>query len=190
MNRLELFGFITSLICVYFNTKQNVWGWPVAMVSVAVYGYIFYQSKLYADMGLQVFFFVLCTYGLYEWLSKSADNQPIRPSWSSWLVNIAAFASTIVLTAILYFILTKYTDSDLAFFDSLTTAISIVAQFLLARKKIENWLYWIVADVIYVGVYFYKGLMLTSILYFLFIALAGYGLVEWKRMLNRIKTAT
>jgi len=188
MNYLEIFGFGTGLVCVYFNTKQNVWGWPVAMVSVLVYAYIFYQSKLYADMGLQVFFFVLCGYGLYEWLAKDSSNQSLKATWSSLFLNSLAAASTLSLTGLIYFILTRYTDSDLPFLDALTTAMSIVAQFLLARKKIENWLYWIMADVIYVGIYFYKGLLLTSALYFIYIFLAMYGLWEWLKWHNQQKS--
>ncbi len=189
MNWLELFGFITGLVCVYFNTKQNVWGWPVAMISVVIYGIVFFQSKLYADMGLQIFFFVLCAYGLYEWLTKDADNQPLKVSWNSITINVLALVSTGILTSVLYFILTTYTDSDLPFWDSLTTAMSIVAQFLLARKKIENWIYWVVADIAYVGIYFYKGLMLTAVLYFVYVFLASYGFWEWKKSLQKTTKA-
>jgi nicotinamide mononucleotide transporter len=185
-NWLEIFGFVTGVICVYFNAKEIVWAWPIAMVSVAIYAIIFYQSKLYADFGLQLFFFVLCAYGLYQWLSKSPTNQVLSVSYSNLKSNIIAFFSCVALTGILYYILMMYTDSDLPFWDALTTSMSIVAQFQLAKKKVENWIYWIVADVIYIGIYLYKGLNLTALLYFIYVFLAYYGYIQWKKTL--IKT--
>jgi nicotinamide mononucleotide transporter len=184
MDYYEIIGFVTGLACVYLNAKQNIWGWPIAMISVVMYAVVFFNAKLYGDAALQVFFFILICYGLYEWLKKDDKNESIKPQKSTELGIIYSLASTALLTGILAGFLGYYTDSDVPGWDALTTSMSIVAQILLARKKIANWIYWIVVDVIYVGIYIYKDLYLTAILYFIFIPLAAYGYYEWKKEMN------
>lgn len=184
MDWIEIVGFITGLACVYLNTKENVWGWPIAMLSVVFYGIVFFNAKLYADAGLQAFFFVLCTYGLVQWLRKVDAHKALYISESNIFINVLGVVSTLLLTIVLYYLLTSYTDSDLPMLDAFTTAMSIVAQFLLARKKIENWIYWTIANCVYVGLYIYKGLFLTAVLYFIYIFLAVYGYYEWKRLMK------
>lgn len=160
------------------------------MASAVLYAFVFYKSKLYADMGLQLFFFAICAYGLYEWIAKKSDNQPLNISSLSGLVNVGGIFSCLVLSVFFSLVLREYTDSDMPFWDGTTAAISIVAQFFLARKKTENWIYWIVADILYVGLYLYKGLIMTAFLYFIFIFLAYYGYLQWKKsMVKRLSDA-
>lgn len=186
MNWLEVFGFVSGLICVYLNTKENIWSWPIAMISVAIYGIVFFNSKLYADMGLQVFFFIISGFGWYNWLNIKAEKSALRISYSNRFHLILYVFLTLSLFGILYFVLTTYTDADLAMWDAISTALSIVAQLLLTRKKIENWIFWFIANIFYIGIYLYKSLHLTAFLYLLLLVLSVYGYFEWRKSLMKI----
>ncbi len=178
---LEISGVVTGLICVYLAAKNNILNWPFAIVSVIIYIFIFFESKLYADMGLQVYFLVMNIYGWYFWgkHAKTASKTPvsrIKPSE----VMISVFA-IIAFTAIIGFLLRKNTDAAFPFIDSFCTACSIVAQVFLARKVLENWLIWIFVDIIYVGVYLSKNLDITAAMYAIYIIIALMGYVQWRR---------
>lgn len=186
MNWVEVLGFVTGIACVYLNAKENIWGWPIAMISVIAYAMVFYQAKLYADMWLQFFFLAQAFYGLYSWLMPADNNNiALAISTMSFALNTLCVGLVGILAFVIYYILAEHTDSDVPMLDSITTAISIVAQFLLARKKIENWLYWLVANVIYIALYFSKELYLTAFLYLILNILALMGYMEWR---NKLRT--
>ena len=138
LNYYEIVGFITGLVCVYLNAKQNIWGWPVAMVSVIMYAILFYQEKLYGDMSLQVFFLILIIWGLYQWLKKSKSSESIQPTFSTQFQLIYSIAATAFLTGIIVGILSGIHDSSLPLLDALTTSISIIAQILLGKKSNQS----------------------------------------------------
>lgn len=183
MSYLEIFGFATGLVCVYFNAKENILGWPTAMLAVAVYGFIFFENKLYADMGLQIFFFIQSFYGLCLWFQRKGDKkiniQTIH--FTDWLLVTGA---VIIFYFIIYFVLTAFTDASMPVLDSITTSLSIVASYLLAKKKVENWILWLVADFIYVFMYYEKALFLTAALYLIYLFLASYGYYNWRRLMK------
>ena len=178
---LELISFVLAVLTVYLNIRQNHWGWLFAIVSSALYGGVFFSSKLYGDMGLQVVFVVVSLWGWYQWLhgGTAGSSLPVTRldghgwSWSllGWLAGFCVLA---------YF-LKRYTDTDVPRADAFLTAGSLLGQVLLSRKKLENWPVWIVVDILYVGLYLYKDLKLTAILYavFVFMALAGWR--AWSR---------
>jgi nicotinamide mononucleotide transporter len=179
-NLLETAGVITGILCVYLAAKNKIWNWPFAIISVVIYIFIFYDARLYADMGLQVYFLFMNFYGWYYWSSKDISKKTPVSSITSREIILSVIA-VILFTAGLGFFLYKGTDASFPFVDSFCTACSLVAQIFLARKVMENWLIWIFVDIIYVGVYLAKDLHLTAGMYALYIYLAAVGFIEWRK---------
>ncbi len=178
---LELISFVLSVITVWLNIRQSHWGWLFAIVSSATYGVVFFGSKLYGDMGLQVVFIIVSVWGWYQWLHGGSERSVLQASGMSkhsWGMALVAWALGFVLLA---FFLGHYTDTDVPRMDGFLTAGSLLAQVLMSRKKLENWLIWIAVDILYVGLYLYKHLMLTAGLYALFIIMATIGYFAWKK---------
>ncbi|MBK0380236.1 nicotinamide riboside transporter PnuC [Mucilaginibacter segetis] len=177
---LELCGVITGLLCVYLAAVNNIWNWPIAIISVTLYIFIFFEAHLYADMGLQVYFFIVNIYGWYYWSKKPKDEKktPVAIiTKKEVLVSVIAIAFfTFILGTLL-----KYTPASYPYIDSFCTACSLVAQVFLARKVLENWLIWIFVDVIYVGVYIFKDLHLTAVMYAIYVGIALMGYIDWKK---------
>jgi nicotinamide mononucleotide transporter len=179
-NSLEIIGVITGLLCVYLAAKNNIWNWPIAVISVGIYIFIFFDAHLYADMGLQWYFMATNFYGWYYWSRKPATEKksPVL------IITKKEVTFSVIAVAIFTFILgsvLKYTPASYPYVDSFCTACSLVAQYFLARKVLENWLIWIFVDIIYVGVYIYKHLDLTAIMYFVYIGIALLGYIDWKK---------
>lgn len=180
---LEWFGVFTGILCVWLAAKNNIYNWPIAIISVVIYMFIFFESKLYADMGLQVYFFIMNIYGWYYW-SKSTNN----PKASRPIANVGqkeillSIIGIIVFTFLLGQLLYKNTDAALPYLDSFCTACSLVAQIFLARKIIQNWLIWIFIDIVYVGMYISKDLYATAIMYALYVYIALVGYLDWRKL--------
>jgi len=177
---LEVTGVITGLLCVYLAAINNIWNWPVAIVSVGIYIFIFFDARLFADMGLQVYFMATNFYGWYYWSRKSATGAKSPVLLIKRKEIILSVATIIVFTVILGSVL-KYTPASYPYIDSFCTACSLVAQIFLARKVLENWLIWIFVDIIYVGVYIFKGLHLTAIMYAIYVGIALLGYIDWRK---------
>lgn len=178
---LEVAGVISGLLCVYLAAKNIIWNWPLAIISVAIYIFIFYDSHLFADMGLQVYFLAINIYGWYFWSKKSssATKAPVA-SIKQREVILSALA-VVIFTFLLGSILYNHTIASYPYLDSFCTACSIVAQFFMARKVLQNWLLWIFVDIIYVGIYIFKDLHLTAAMYAIYIVIALIGYVDWKK---------
>ncbi|RFP19593.1 nicotinamide riboside transporter PnuC [Duganella sp. BJB475] len=176
---LELVSFILSVVTVWLNIRQSHWGWLFAIISSATYGLVFFGSRLYGDMGLQLVFIAVSFFGWYQWLhgDDSHDRLPVstldtRGRWwaaGGWLAGFALLA----------WFLKSYTDTDVPNSDGFLTAGSLVGQLLLSRKKVENWHVWIIVDVLYVALYLHKHLVLTAVLYAVFVGMAVIGLRAW-----------
>ncbi|MDB5011514.1 MAG: nicotinamide mononucleotide transporter [Mucilaginibacter sp.] len=177
---LEVIGVITGLLCVYLAAKNIIWNWPIAIINVSIYIFIFFNSRLYADMGLQVYFLATNIYGWYFWSKKPATEDKAPVILIKKTEILFAVLAIIVFTFLLGSVL-KYTPASYPYIDSFCTACSLVAQFFLARKVLENWLIWIFVDIIYVGVYLFKGLHLTAAMYAIFVGIAWLGYIDWKR---------
>jgi len=180
---LEHVAVAFGLANIYLTVRQNIWCWPVGVVMVSLYMYIFFNAKLYSDAGLQVFFLVMQFYGWYQWTRGPVEHARslsavTRLSANGWLWTGAGVAGG---TALLGTIMNRFTDAALPYPDALTTNLSVFAQFLLTRKILENWTLWIVADVIYVGIYSSKSLYWTAGLYVVFLVLCIKGYLDWKR---------
>ncbi|MCB8994841.1 MAG: nicotinamide mononucleotide transporter [Bacteroidales bacterium] len=179
---IEILGVVTGLIYLYFSIKQNIWLWPWGIVTSLLYIVVFFQTKFYADMSLQIYYFGISIYGWYFWLRGGDKDKPglpvirIRPVGWIFIVLIV-----LALTLISGFILRDFTDSPLPFWDAFTTAGSVVATWMLARKYLEHWLIWIVVDLVSIGTYISKGLFPTILLFTVYTAMAVYGYFEWKK---------
>jgi nicotinamide mononucleotide transporter len=177
---LEIIGVITGLACVALAALNNIWNWPVAIVSVGIYIFIFFDSHLYADMGLQVYFMAMNFYGWYYWSKKPDTEEKIPVMRITGRETVYSIIAVIVFTVFLGSVL-KYTPASYPYIDSFCAACSLVAQVFLARKVLENWLIWIFVDIIYVGVYIFKHLDLTAIMYGVYVGLALWGYFDWRK---------
>lgn len=184
---LETSGVITGIICVYLAAKNNIWSWPVAIISVVIYIFIFLEAKLYADTGLQVYFLIMNLYGWYFWSRKPANQKKVPVSSITKKEITLSIIAIIIFTLGLGSLLQRGTDASFPFIDSFCTACSLVAQIFLARKVMENWLIWIFVDIIYVGVYLAKDLHLTAGMYALYIYIAAVGYIDWRKEFRAIK---
>lgn len=183
-NPYEAAGVLFGIVAVFLTVRENVWCWPLGLVNVGLFIVVFWHAKLYADMGLQVVYVVLCSYGWYEWLHGGANRGALRvsrsPRSTMGLLALVGAAGA----GLLGMALARHTDASLPFWDSSTTSFSLVAQFMQTRKWLENWMVWIAVDVVYVGMYVYKSLYPTAGLYAVFLILAVLGLREWKQSLT------
>ena len=182
-NPIELVGTIFGLVCVFLNIYENIWAWPTGIISVVLFIIIFWNANLYGDFGLHIVYLILGFYGWYNWLYGGADQKEllIKCSEKSELILLAGFG--IIATMIMgYFLETYATNAAYPYWDATTTVFSLIAQYQLTQKKIENWLVWIFVDVLCVGIYYYKGLYITTGLYvaYLFMATAGY--FNWREL--------
>lgn len=187
---LEWIAVVTGLASVWFSMKENIWVYPTGIVSVLIYVYLAFQYKLYADMGVNFYYFVMSVYGWYFWIhpkDKSQDQVPVTVN--SRNENLFTIALMIGSFGILYFGLSNFTDSDVAFWDATTTSFAIAGMYLMARKKLENWIAWIITDLISIPLYFYKGLVLTSFQFLIFTILAFAGYIAWRNSLKESEEA-
>ena len=178
-----LFGFT----CVVLTIRRSVWCWPTGLIQVSLFIIIFYHAKLYSDLILHGIYVGMQFYGWYCWTAgRSADAGDALPISSlSPRQRIAWLAATVMGTAAWGFGMSTWTDASLPYADAFTTVASLVAQYLLAKKSLENWMFWIAVDSVAIGIYYYKELFPTSMLYLAFLGLAIIGLVTWQRQFHQ-----
>lgn len=184
MSWLEATAVIFGLLSVWYAKKENILVFPTGIVSVLIYVYICYNYKLYADMGINFYYFVMSIYGWIVWSSRSEGDEITPIAYNTSKENLVSISLFILFFIIMSYVLSNYTDSDVPYWDSLTTGIFLVGMWLMAKKKIENWIAWIIGDMISVPLYAYKGLYLTSFQFIVFLGIAIAGYMEWKRKLN------
>jgi nicotinamide mononucleotide transporter len=173
-----------GVISVYLSTRQNIWSWPTAIVNVGLYTVVFYQGRLYGQMGLQLVFLSLSIYGWYQWLHGGEKHSELTVSRASpRLLGVLAVLNLVTWLALAAIL--RQTDAALPWLDALLTTTSLVAQWMMTRKILENWLLWIAVDVVYVPTFFSQHLYATALLYAAFLVLAVMGYVEWRRSLVR-----
>jgi nicotinamide mononucleotide transporter len=179
---LEAFGFISGAWGVWLQVREKVWNWPVQLVSSGLYVVVFFNARLFSDAGLNVLYIVLYVLGWYWWLRGGESHSELAIDRIRVRMVIGLLALTAVTTAGWTVFLASVRDSA-PFLDALTTVLSLVALFLTARKIFESWHLWILVNLIYIGLYLYKGLALTAVLYALFAVLSVAGLINWRRLL-------
>jgi nicotinamide mononucleotide transporter len=183
-HHFEIIAAALGFVAIFLQIRQNVWYWFVSIIMVSMYIYIYIDAKLYADMSLQVYYLGISFYGWYLWLfgKRSNDHRvPLPVSTTTHRVRLVLLTISVTLFFLMAWFLKYYTDSDLPYWDSFTTALSFVATWMLAKKKIENWLIWIVVDAVSVGIYIHKELYPTAVLFFFLTILAVVGYRQWKK---------
>jgi nicotinamide mononucleotide transporter len=184
---LELIGILFGLLSVWYAKKNTVWVYPTGMISTAIFVYLLLKWALLGDMIINAYYFVMSVYGWYYW-SKKEEEVIVHPitSTSKKEVKTAVllFVASILFVFWVYQAFDKWKDWT-AYVDTFTTAIFFVGMGLMARRKIEHWLFWIVGDIISIPLYFYKGLTLTSFQYIIFTLIAIYGYRSWKKILDK-----
>jgi nicotinamide mononucleotide transporter len=180
---LELIAMVFSLAYVFLAAKGSLWCWPAAFISTALYSYIFYDVLLLMDSALNAYYLVMAVYGYWQW-SKNTNSQQdssatlVIVSWSaSWHIKIC-LGLAILASTVGYFMAT-YTQADFAYLDTFTTVYALFATYLVTQKVLENWLYWIVIDVVSIYLYIEKGLVPTTVLFIILVIVACYGYLKW-----------
>lgn len=184
---LEASGLIFGLLAVYFLIKNNIWTWPAGIAYVIVSLFIFYDQRLYADFGLHIFFFVLNVYGWWYWIYGAKNKaDKIKISTMSVTQQLIFWLASIPCIFLMGYLLETYSpDPALPYWDSSTTTLSLFGMWLTARKKIENWHFWFVVDILATGIYFHKGIYFFSALYLFYIGMAVSGYISWKKIMDR-----
>lgn len=184
---LELIGVFFGFLSVWFSKQENILVYPTGIISTAIFVYILWVYVLLGDMLINVYYFIMSIYGWYYWTRTDSENHQIPITKTTKKEH---FWSAIIFLLAMLFVLVVYKvnnklDSWTAYVDALTTAIFFIGMWLMAKKKLENWVYWIIGDVISVPLYLYKGLIFTSFQYLLFTIIAIYGYKAWKKSLNK-----
>lgn len=184
MQTIEIVGAVTGILAVWLTTRQKIWCWPVGIVSVWLYVFVFYQARLYATMGLQVVYVGLALYGWYAWTKGGRADGPLRVSRASSRTRLVALGVGLAVTLGLGTWLGRQTDEALPLTDAAVTSFSLIAQWMQTRKLIENWWLWLAIDAVYVFMNVSQGLMPTAGLYAVYTALAAAGLRAWRRSME------
>lgn len=184
---LEIIAVIFGFLSVWYSKNNKIWVYPTGMISTSIFVYLLLKWSLLGDMMINVYYFIMSIYGWYIWTRKvdASHNTPITSiTKKEQLISIALFFATLIFVFIVYKSFDKWTGW-VAYVDTVTTAIFFVGMWLMARKKLENWIFWIIGDIISIPLYFYKGFTFTSFQYLIFTVIAIYGYIEWKKLLNK-----
>ena len=178
---IEVIAVFFGLLSVWYSMRVNILVYPTGIVSVIIYVYICYIAGLYADMAINMLYFVMSVYGWYNWLRPEIDKPQKAVRFASLKQNTIGILIVVGSFVLIRYVLIHYTDSTVPAIDAFTTAVFIVGMWLMAEKKVENWIYWIIGDVVSIPLYFYKGLVFTSFQYSFFLVLAILGYISWRK---------
>lgn len=185
---LEIVAVVFGLLSVWYAKQANILVFPTGIISVLIYVYICFKFMLYADMGINFFYFIMSVYGWYNWTRKGPNRKVIRITTNTNREQWIAIGATVVFYFAIFGLIwifkqddEAYISSYIPYVDSFTTSVFLVAMLLMARKKVENWIYWIIGDVISIPLYLVKGLVFTSFQFTVFLVLAVLGYIEWRR---------
>ncbi len=181
-NWLEIVGTIIGFVYLWQEVKASIWLWLMGIIMPAIYTVVFYKSGLYADFGIQVYYIIAALYGFLFWTFGKKQEKPLPIVHTSARQGVILFLITVLIFIPIYLILTNFTDSTVPLYDSATTALSIVALWMLAKKHVEQWFVWIAVDAVSSALYFYKGIYFTAVLYAVYTVVAVYGYKKWNLM--------
>ncbi len=186
---LEIIAVIFGFLSVWYSKQNKIWVFPTGMISTVIFVYLLLKWELLGDMMINAYYFIMSVYGWYIW-TKKVNGEKVTPISSTTkkekTTAIIIFFVTIIFVFIIYKLFDKWT-SWTAYVDTFTTAIFFVGMWLMAKRKIENWLFWIIGDIISVPLYFYKGFTFTSFQYFGFTFIAIFGYLSWKKIIKQNK---
>jgi nicotinamide mononucleotide transporter len=186
---LEAVAVAAGIVSVFLSVREHIWSWPTAILNVSLFFALFFQSGLYSDMGLQLVYLALSVYGWYEWLYGGQGRTRLLVSRTPRRLWAALAAIALVVWAVLGALTSRLPGVSLPYLDAATTTTSLIAQWMMTRKLLENWTLWMAVDLVYVGMFLFKGLYLTAGNYAVYFALAVAGHVAWKRSLQRTSYA-
>jgi nicotinamide mononucleotide transporter len=183
---LEITGVFFGLISVWYAKKDNILVFPTGIISTTIFIYLLWEWKLLGDFTINIYYSIMSVYGWYHWTRKKGGETEfpiahITKNEKLWAIVI--FVLTSIAVVLIYTFFDKFT-SWTAYVDTFTTGVFFVGMWLMAKRKVEHWIFWIVGDIVSVPLYFYKGLTFTSLQYFIFTIIAFYGYIEWKKTLN------
>ena len=184
---LEIVAVIFGFLSVWFSKQNKIWVFPTGMISTLIFVYLLFKWELLGDMLINGYYFIMSIYGWYIWtrkVDKTHVNQISTTTFKEKKISIVLFIAALLFVFIVYQKFDKWT-SWVAYIDTITTAIFFVAMWLMAKRKIENWIFWIVGDLISVPLYLYKGFTFTSFQYFGFTFIAIFGYLAWKKNLHK-----
>jgi nicotinamide mononucleotide transporter len=186
----EALGLLSGALCVYLVTRESIWNWPLGIITAAFYVVVFSRAGLYSDTGLQVLYIGLSAYGWWHWLRGGPAKSGVVVTRVPGREMLLLVAAGVALWLLLWTVTSRIRGATLPLLDAALVATSLVAQYLMTRKYVENWLLWIAVDVIYIGLFFTRGLRLTAVLYAIYLGLAILGYIQWKRSLARLSVAS
>lgn len=182
-NFVEVLGVVFSLLYLVFSIRQNILLWPMGIVSALLYMLVFFQSKFYADMTLNGYYFIISIYGWILWRKGSRDSKEFPVVKLKGKLAISLLLITSVSFLLIGIILSRFTDSPIPWWDAFTTALSFTATWMLAKKILQHWIIWIIVDLISMGLYLYRGLYPTLVLFGIYTIMAVIGYIQWKKTL-------
>lgn len=177
----ETFGFVTGAANVWLVTRESIWSWPLGVLNAVFYMVVFARTGLYSDTGLQVVFFTLSLYGWWHWWRGGPQHEPVVVTRTPRRLALVLGAIVVVTWVLLATITSRIPGAALPWLDAILVAVSLVAQWMMTRKLLENWLLWIAVDVVYIGLFINRGLPLTAVLYAVFLGLATLGFLQWRK---------
>jgi len=183
---LELTAIFFGLLSVWFAKKDSIWVFPTGIINTAIYAYLLWKWSLLGDMMINFYYVLMSIFGWYHWTRKEGEEIVFPISAMTFIEkkwSVFIFSATVLFVVVIYTIFDKFTHWT-SYVDTLVTGIFFVGMWLMAKRKIENWVLWIVGDVISIPMYFVKGYSFTSIQYLIFTIIAVYGYLEWKRILK------
>jgi nicotinamide mononucleotide transporter len=183
MNYLELTAVLATLACVVLTLRRNVYSWPIGLVGVTAYAFVFHGAKLYADFALQMLFFIQGVWGWYQWKSHTQNRKETivtveKMSFAEKAITWGAFG---ILYQIVVAVLIDCTDASVPYVDAFVSTWSLIATYWTAKRKIESWYMWIAVDAVCIALFAYKGLAMSSVLYIVLFTMANFGLQEWQK---------
>jgi nicotinamide mononucleotide transporter len=189
-NWIEVCGTLTGLIYLWFSIKQNILTWPAGLLTSILYIWIFFSAKFYAGMGLQFYYVIISIYGWWSWNNGDPGikgDKILHVSRTSLKIWTGILLIFLLLFGVTAYILINFTDSPIPYWDSFTTSLSIIATWMLARKKFEHWFLWMIIDTISIGLYIYRELYATTILFIAYTIMAVIGYFEWRKDLRMLE---
>ncbi|MFT7689112.1 MAG: nicotinamide mononucleotide transporter [Candidatus Azotimanducaceae bacterium] len=183
-NLFEVVGLVSGLLCVWLLIKESIWTWPIGLIYTLVSLVVFFQAKLYSEFGLHIYYALMNAYGWYYWSRVGAEDSTIPVAQIKAKTAYILIAISLVTVVALAELMTRFTDADMAYPDSLITTLSFVAMWMTARKLLESWYVWLLVDVIATILYVTKGIELYAVLYGVYIVMAVFGWLAWRSTLR------
>ncbi len=181
----EAIAVILAITYLVLAIRQNIWCWAAAAISTLIYLFIMFEARLYMESVLQLFYLAMAAYGWYQWRRHGEQQQELQVTTWPLLYHVFAIGSVLLLVFVSGHLLTEYSDAAMPHVDSFTTFGAVIATFMVARKVLENWVYWFVIDAVSVGLYLSRGLLLTALLFVFYLVLIVLGYRSWRASMNR-----